>query len=296
MPQHPGFSLDQLLAGNEHFIEYAYQHGIYAAGVSDVQGAAPKLLLAEHKNGSWHAEGVLPDAKVGAYWLLKKPRGNSHIDRQVLKNEAAYMQVAKQLGLTVHADLIWRDNLLFIPRFDRQVLETGAVMRLGLESLASVAGVAEYGARLSHDRLARCIIDYCSDPERDLLEYIKRDIANVILGNKDNHPRNTAVIRDADGIVALSPLYDFAPMYLDPEGIARVCRWDAPAEQAGQPIWGEVIAQYRNHLPDGNSLLRQFGENLARLPQIMKTVGVDYDIIDHRTPAIDENVRQLLDL
>ena len=71
-----------------------------------------------------------------------------------------------------------------------------------------------------------------------LLEYIKRDIVNVVMGNKDNHAWNTAVMRYEDGCVVLAPLFDFAPMYLDPEGIARVCRWEGNAEQAGNPDWG----------------------------------------------------------
>jgi serine/threonine protein kinase HipA of HipAB toxin-antitoxin module len=37
-----------------------------------------------------------------------------------------------------------------------------------------------------------------------LLEYIKRDIANVVLGNKDNHARNSAVMRYEDGRVVLA--------------------------------------------------------------------------------------------
>jgi hypothetical protein len=41
------------------------------------------------------------------------------------------------------------------------------------------------------------LLDYALD--NDLLEYIKRDIANVVLGNKDNHARNTAVMRYENG-------------------------------------------------------------------------------------------------
>ena len=54
----------EVIARNEYFIEYAYQHGIYAAGGSDVQGVAPKLLMNQDFNGSWHAEGVLSDNKI----------------------------------------------------------------------------------------------------------------------------------------------------------------------------------------------------------------------------------------
>ena len=48
---------------------------------------------------------------------------------------------------------------------------------------------------------------------------------NLALRNTDNHARNTAVQRLVDGSIQLTPLYDFAPMYLDPELIVRGCVW-----------------------------------------------------------------------
>jgi len=165
-----------------------------------------------------------------------------------------------------------------------------------MESLCSLAGIAEFGARVLHDTLCDGLVRYCTSPEQELLEYIKRDIVNVVLGHKDYHARNTAVTGHDDGAVALAPLFDFAPMYLDPEGIARVCRWDGDAEQAGNPIWASVIEHYYDHLDNAAIQLRQFGELIARLPNTMHECGVDDDIIEHRTRAIDEHAKQLLAL
>jgi len=295
MRDHPGFTREDILARDEAFIEYAYQHGIYAAGGSDVQGVAPKLLLTQGRGGAWHAEGRLTDTEVQAHWLVKRPRGTTAADRQVLKNEAAYMRVAEDLGLRVHAKLIWERNNLFIPRFDRRV-SGGRITRFGMESLCSLAGIAEFGARVLHDALCDMLLRYCTTPEQDLLEYIKRDIVNVVLGNKDNHARNTAVMRHEDGSVSLAPIFDFAPMYLDPEGIARACRWDGDAEQAGSPIWRTVIERYQDHLDDAATELRHFGELVAKLPTTMRECGVDDDIIEHRARAIDAHAQQLLTL
>jgi serine/threonine protein kinase HipA of HipAB toxin-antitoxin module len=36
----------------------------------------------------------------------------------------------------------------------------------------------------------------CTDPETEILEYVKRDLANIALGNKDNH----TVIRHFKGL------------------------------------------------------------------------------------------------
>ncbi len=72
-----------------------------------------------------------------------------------------------------------------------------------------------------------------------MLEYIKRDIANLALLDKDNHARNPAVQPDFNGHIALTPLYDFAPLYLYPDGIARRIRWEN--NDNGQPDWKRVL-------------------------------------------------------
>ncbi len=293
MNKHPGFTRAEILERNEHFVEYVFQHGIYAAGASDVQGVAPKLLLTQDLHGRWHAEGVLRDDQVTACWLVKRPRGRTEADRKVLKNEAAYMAVAQQLGLNVFSPLAWERDTLFIPRFDRIITPGKSVARLGMESLCSLAGVTDYGAPLFHDRLCQAIKDYCTDPGSDLIEYIKRDILNVVLGNKDNHARNTVVLRRDNGTVALSPLFDFAPMYLDPEGIARVCRWEGDAETAGTPEWAKVLERLEADLPRGKAALREFGKHIEALPDVLRQAGVDDDIIEHRHHAIGDHARQL---
>ena len=54
-----------------------------------------------------------------------------------------------------------------------------------------------------------------------------------------NHARNSAVLRDFDDHIALTPLFDFAPMYLHPDGIARRIRWSN--NDFGRTNWHQVI-------------------------------------------------------
>jgi len=295
MKDHPGFPRADVLARKETFVEYAFQHGIYAAGASDVQGVAPKLLLAQDHDGAWHAEGRLADNQVQSHWLVKRPRGDHADDRQVLRNEAAYMRVANQLGLRTYAELEWEDDSLFVPRFDREVRD-GEVLRYGMESLYSAAGIAEYGARVPHEVLCGAITEHCTEPAEDLVEYVKRDLVNVVMGNKDNHGRNTALLRHDDGRVVLAPVFDFAPMYLDPEGIARVCRWNADIEQAGDPDWAGVIQLFPDYKERLQIELRGFGTQLQRLPETMQSCGVDDDIIERCTPYAARHAKRLLEL
>ena len=84
-------------------------------------------------------------------------------------------------------------------------------------------------------RLART----CTDPASEVLEYLKRDVINLAFGNKDNHARNTALQRFNDGRILLTPLFDFAPMYLHPDGIARRMRWKD--KERGNVDWSAVL-------------------------------------------------------
>ncbi|HCH31508.1 MAG TPA: phosphatidylinositol kinase [Oceanospirillaceae bacterium] len=300
--EHPGFELDDILHKQEHFIEYAYQHGAISTGASDVQGVAPKFLMCQDHAGRWHAEGVLPDEKIAGHYLVKFPRGKTASDRQLLKNEAAYMRVATQLGLKTHASktpITWYPNALIIPRFDRKTIPNGQVERYAMESLCALAGIAkfgiEYGGQPSHNQLVDALVRYASQPTQEVIEYIKRDVVNIALGNTDNHARNTSILRNPSNTITLAPMYDFAPMYIDPEGVPRSCRWANTQEHAGQPDWRAVI----EHLPlmvnkpNVRQALTNFISHLKDLPNIMQQAQVDHDIIERRSPSIQSQINAL---
>lgn len=282
---HPGFARTDILDRQQDFIEYAVQNGAQVAGGSDVQGVAPKFMLQQDCAGRFHAEGVLEDAQVTACWIVKFPRGRTEEDRLVLRNEAAYVNAAGQVGLRVNSTLTtWDSNALFIPRFDR-VIHSDSMERFGLESLCSLAGVSEFGANIAQDTLALCLIEHATNPEMELKEFIRRDVYNLALGNTDNHARNSAVLRYPDGRVALSPLYDVAPMFKDPEVIARVCRWKPPLERGGIPDWG-LVAEYAGKLiPTLDAAafrreLAQWADQLERLPDTLSACGADDSLIE----------------
>jgi serine/threonine-protein kinase HipA len=294
--EHPGFEQVEIINRQEHFIEYAYNQGAAVAGASDVQGEAPKFLLVQDQGNRWHAEGALDDKHVAKHWIVKFPRGRHVSDKDVLYNEAPDLELARRCGLKVGEALQREGQALFIPRFDRAVANN-TVKRIGMESLYSIAGVSEFGVARSHEFLCEALLKYLADDVKleNITEYIKRDILNVILGNTDNHGRNTAVLRDESGDVTLSPLFDFAPMYLDPEGIARVTRWEATREEAGSPLWPQVC-DYFEPWVDTVQLrqsIREFAGKLAELPSFMREEGVSPSIIDRRLKSIENNLLRL---
>ena len=294
---HPGFNRQEIIEKNVDFIEYAEANGAQVSGASDVQGQAPKFLLAEDHNNRWHAEGALPDNQVKCYWLVKFPRGKKDADRRVLLNEAPYYEVARVFGLRTGPPLEYQDDALFVRRFDRRVTQRG-VERLGLESMASVCGISEFGFRASHNDCCAMIGKYATDPRREILEYIKRDILNVALRNTDNHSRNTAFLKPPSGTVELSPLFDFAPMFLDPEGIARASRWNAEGEkEIGLPDWGRVAEDLEQETGFCRTDLRQWMADQApfvkRLPETMNHCGVEEELITKLSGRIARVARML---
>jgi len=233
-----GFTDDEIAKRGEDFSEYLASQGLFVAGSSGVQGEWPKILLTPADDGLLYLDHTLPDARAVEHYIVKFGRGTDPQLASILRDEAPYMDIAYRLGLRVHAPLVLRRRTLFIPRFDRLAHSIG-VTRLAQESIATLTGMPGLEAVPSHDQVCEALIRHCTEPKAEVLEYIKRDIANLALLNKDNHARNTAVQRDFNGHIALTPLYDFAPMYLHPDGIARRIRWEN--NDNGQPDWSRVL-------------------------------------------------------
>ncbi|NML33467.1 type II toxin-antitoxin system HipA family toxin [Paraburkholderia antibiotica] len=291
----PGMTIDEVVMRGPDFAERMFLHGMLGTGTTGVQGAAPKYLLTRDRAGLLHGDAVLPDANAVQHLIAKLPRGSSAADEKVLRNEAAYMRVAAELDVRTHPDLpTLHGDVLLIPRFDR-IARDGKVIRLHQESVASILGLAGFDLRPSLFEVVAGIRKVVSDPAAETLEFIKRDVLNLAMRNTDNHARNTAV-QLIEGRVQLTPLFDFAPMYLDPELIPRALRWYRPDTKAELTDWGDVLAALP--IPDHErqmlaEALSRFAVQIERLPEIMAAQGVDHDIIEFLTQPIDTQVRQL---
>ncbi len=294
-----GFQDIEVASRGDDFTEYLAQHGLFVAGSSGVQGEWPKLLMTRAADGLLYLDHTLPDEEAREHYIIKFGRGSNVRLEQILQHEPIYMTIAKQLGLRVYADLDLRGRALFIPRFDRKV-ENGQVIRYAQESIASLTGMAGFGVTPSHDEVCRQIMLRCSKPQDEILEYILRDVANLAFGNKDNHARNTALRRDYDGLVGLTPIYDFAPMYLHPDGIARRIRWKD--NDNSQPDWAKVLDTVcaladecgttldRQFLKDG---LRAMAPRLLAVNQQWQALGMEPEVYEFLKPAISRLIKEL---
>jgi serine/threonine-protein kinase HipA len=288
---HPGFPRSDVLERREQFVEYARANGAPVSGSTGAGGDAPKFLLREDIKGRWHADGALADKRTRRCWLVKFPRTRDASDRLILRAEAGYHAVAKKMGVRTGGDITWESDCLFVPRFDR-VVRKGAIERLGLESLYSLVGVADFGTPLRKERQVEAIARFATDPEKELREYLLRDVLDVALGNTDNHARNTSVLKWPDGRIELSPLYDFAPMILDQRMIARVSRWE---DNSDLPDWARVADALAKTLDPAKTKrwLRGLAPAIGELPTTMKDCDVPKVVIARCEERIGRVARAL---
>lgn len=292
-----GFAFDELIARAPDFHEAVMVRGMLAAGGTGVQGVAPKYLLTEAHDGDWYPDAALPDGHARRHFIVKRPRGPSEADRNVLRNEARYMKVAQRFGIRVFELPSLHEDMLFIPRFDRRAQDR-RVLRFHQESAASIAGLGGFGVQADQFKLLDATRRVVDDPIGETIEFIQRDVLNLAMRNPDNHARNTAV-QTVDGVTRLTPLFDFAPMYLDPEGITRSARWYHPTTGKEVRNWEGVLAHLVLPVQERLQLLEAlalFGEQLAMLADCMREAGVDEDIVAFVIPSINAQRTQLLAL
>lgn len=288
-----GFTLNDILNRQEVFLEHIWLHTMLSAGITGVQGAAPKFLLTQNRDGLWFTDAALPDDEACQHWLVKLPRGRHETDFAVLRNEAAYLRVAKHCNLRVAGEAMHKNDMLFVPRFDRVITGNG-LQRLTQETLASLAGVRGFGIPTSLFDLVAGFLPHVTNRADEVVEFLKRDVLNMAMRNTDNHARNTSVQRLPDGSVQLTPLYDFAPMFMDREMIVRGCKWRTAEREIVE--WDEIIDNISLSDATKASVLTSlcdFAKVVGNLPNTMRDCGVEETVIDQCTRQIETQAERL---
>ncbi|GFM51801.1 phosphatidylinositol kinase [Pseudomonas cichorii] len=277
-----GFPREEVIALSTEFIDYAYDQGAAIGGASGAGGAAPKILMTQDKNGLLYPDASLPDAEAAEHWFIKFPRGQAlNEDIAILRAEYLYYKAIHQIGLnTVPQDGLalheGRKPSLWMKRFDREISPEG-VKRSAVESIYSLAGVSEPGFQMSHLQVIDMLVSiwrYAGQEDEipDLVsEYLRRDLLNQVLGNTDNHGRNTSIIREK-GRFKLAPIYDLAPMSADREGIIRTTRWPKQIELANSVNWEAACMSLGNYAHPARlyERLREDAKLFLHLPELLQ--------------------------
>jgi serine/threonine-protein kinase HipA len=293
-----GFSREEVISRDSRFLEYAYEQGAAIGGATGAGGEAPKLLLTEDRRGALHPDAALPDAEAARHWFVKFARNRaSKTDQEILRSEFCFYRGLQKLGLdTVDAEGLsleeGRKPSLWMKRFDRNVTVDG-VVRTAVESMYSLAGVTEPGSYMSHTNVLRHLVELWQSVGQgqqvgDLVfEYLRRDLLNLILGNSDNHGRNTSILRMDKG-VKLAPIYDLAPMVMDDEGVTRTTKWPQPIELAGEVDWRKACEEV-GIWADAEELferLRTAARDFMALPDLLTDEGLPLATMNHPRIAL----------
>jgi serine/threonine-protein kinase HipA len=142
----------------------------------------------------------------GVPWVVKFPEGEA-FDTELV--EHATMRLAAQCGIQVaetRALPLSRGHAVAVKRFDRagdsrsHVISANTVLR----ATGSPMGYPELAQSLRRIARAPAIRGHQK-------ELFKRMVFNILMDNTDDHEKNHAFVRAADGFYDLSPAYDVVP-------------------------------------------------------------------------------------
>lgn len=287
------FSIKEVIERDSDFMQYAQQLGAAAGGATGAGGEAPKLLLrCSPDNQIWIDTFQNDLVNQDQHYLVKFPRGNRiQDDCDILRAEFHFYHELAALG----QDTISTENMmliegerypsLWLPRFDVS-FANGIMERYGLESVYSVLN-KQPGSSLNHFAVVEALVKKLEaqyavvhdkqifDRQKFVIEWVKRDLLNVVFGNSDNHGRNSSLIKRPQGMW-LSPIYDFAPMKADPEGVTRSTTWGSPFEEGGRFDWIGIAKQLNSYLDSDEliSALKNLAVQLAGLRERLYARGV----------------------
>lgn len=286
------FSVAEVVERDSDFLAYAQEMGAISGGATGAGGEAPKLLLRCSANEEiWIDTFQDQHTLADAHYLVKFPRGRrTQDDCDILRAEYHFYQELADMGFAT----ISTDNMrllegsrypsLWLPRFDTH-WNGQSWDRYGLESIFSVLHKPA-GSYLNHFGVLRSVCDLLSkrsplfdrksfDKEGFVCEWLTRDLLNIAFGNTDNHGRNTALLKQPHRIW-LSPIYDFAPMKVDPEGVTRTTKWGSPFEEGGEYRWQAITKDLSDLCPSDRSFnaLRDTANKLVGLQDRLMKRGV----------------------
>ncbi|WP_369309586.1 type II toxin-antitoxin system HipA family toxin [Providencia rettgeri] len=298
------FKLSDVTERTSDFLDYANEKGGVAGGATGAGGEAPKLLLRyaddDHIWVDYYQDySYRPDDLA---YLVKYPRGSrSEIDCDILRTEYHYYHELESLGFdtikTPTMKLLENSNQvpsLWLPRFDIQ-RSNSETYKLSVQSVYSILNMGP-GSALHNEKMIRDLLQIIERSnikplftrEEYITEWINRDLLNVIFGNSDNHGRNTAFLL-FNNQIKFAPIYDFAPMKADPEGIPRTAKWSVQYEQGGSFDY-IGIAQSFSDLADTNIIIENIkmtAEKLVGLKERLRDRGVPERILDMPTFGFD---------
>lgn len=194
---------------------------------SPLAGVQGKIALARRPDGSFALPR--PGLNVPTTHILKVPRAG---EMTAVNQEHLLMGIMAgvQRHPVAHTEIIGEGDLrgLLVKRFDR-IVEGNTVRRVHQEDFAQALGL---GPQMKYQRngiAERCfnadairrVLDQTAAPGRSRQAFLEITLANLLLGNTDNHAKNHALLYLGPR-PDLAPVYDVAPVLVDDQVLHKL--------------------------------------------------------------------------
>ena len=142
----------------------------------------------------------------GQSWVVKFSEGGE-LDSPLI--EHASMQLARRCGIQSADTLalpLPQGHAVAVRRFDREGIRR-------LHVLSAHVALRAAGEAMGYPELAQLIrrLGHPDKVRTQQQELFRRMVFNILIDNTDDHDKNHALVRSADGFYALSPAFDVLP-------------------------------------------------------------------------------------
>lgn len=230
-------------------------------------GARPKALIYVQPNTQQISSQPQPESEP---WLIKFTSSHLALGHDEGRCEAAYLTLAKQVGITVPEWQLYRQGeqaWLVLRRFD-------APTAFGRFHMHSAAGLLDANYRepsLDYEDLIKTSVKLCQSVEAGQQQLL-RALFNLYACNMDDHSKNWAFLQNDAGVWQPSPMFDvtFSPNAYGEHMTAYAGYGKAPpqkalarlAHHAGVSQWAEVqqmIERVKDALVGWDAVARELG-------------------------------------
>ncbi len=242
---------------------------------------------------------TIPAKGIGGDWIVKMP---SPVYLNVPENEAAMMDLARRIGITV-ADfkLLPMASLLNVPqeinraeghflavrRFDR-----AGHSKIHMEDFCQILDLYPDDKYTSANYTTLGKIIYLLGGDEDFIEYLKRLVFSVVIGNGDMHLKNWSMLYQDPVRPRLSPAYDFLTTipYIHNESLAL--------NLSKEKVFSQIQLSHFRRLADkaiGNSSVVDdlVFEVISQIQEHYKDVVAKYNLPEVIRDSLDSHIQQV---
>ena len=219
----------------------------------------------------------------GEHWLVKFSEGEE-IDTPLI--EHATMELARSCGIdvaTTRALPIGSGHAVAVRRFDR----IGRDGPKRLHAVSAHVALRAAGEAPGYPQLAQLLrrVAPAEEIRSQQAQLFRRMVFNILMDNTDDHEKNHALLRQADGHYRLSPAFDVVP---SAQGLGYQAM--AVGDQATESTLVNALSQARQFglKPDAaHAILREVASGVADWKDAFAAKGVSVNDIELLAQYVD---------